>query len=207
MKRRSWLTLLMLALLAACGPKRSVVPPNPASQETLRPPSTLSYDFMWRQRVIAEWPTGKQEFEAVLQKQKGQLTMLGLSPIGLPGFVLTLHEDTTISIENRMGRDLPFEPVYVLADVQRVFFPWLPAEGAPRDGEREGSVGNQQVLERYREGRLIAREFRRADQPGQVIRVAYAPGADGADAAPSVRLENGFYRYALVIETFEQQRL
>jgi hypothetical protein len=207
MKRRCSLVLLLFFLLAACGPRRSTLQPSPASQETLRPPSAIGFDFMWRQRVIAEWPTGKQEFEAVLQKQKGELTMLGLSPMGLPGFVLTLHEDTSISIENRMGRELPFEPVYVLADVQRVFFPWLPAEGAPQDGEREGSVGNQQVREHFRAGQLIAREFRRADKPDQSVRVEYTPTAPGADAAPRVRLDNGFYRYALVIETFEQQRL
>jgi hypothetical protein len=207
MKRRSGLLLLLLALLSACGPKRSTVHPNPASQETLRPPSAIGFDFMWRQRVIAEWPTGKQEFEAVLQKQKGELTMLGLSPMGLPGFVLTLHEDTSISIENRMGRDLPFEPVYVLADVQRVFFPWLAADGAPHDGEREGSVGDQQVRELFRAGQLTTREFRRSDRPGQSVRVEYTPTAPGTDAAPSVRLDNGFYRYGLVIETFEQQRL
>ncbi|HEX6239391.1 MAG TPA: DUF3261 domain-containing protein, partial [Polyangiales bacterium] len=82
MPRRSLFLALLVPLLAACGPKRVTSTPSEAIRATLRPPSALPYDFMWRQRVIAEWPTGTQEFEAVLQKQDGALTLLGLSPMG-----------------------------------------------------------------------------------------------------------------------------
>jgi len=202
------LTLLLSALpLAACGPKPATSRPAPAVQETLRPATVLSYDFMWRQRVIAEWPTGTQEFEAVLQKRNAELTLLGLSPMGLPGFVLTLRADGSITVENRMDRELPFEPAYILADVQRVFFPWLEAVAPGFEGERQGQVGTQQVSERYAAGRLVARDFRRAETPDQPVHIEYGPTPAGGDAASRVTLDNTLHRYRLVIETFEQQRL
>lgn len=200
-----WILIVAL-LLAACGPKRVTSTPSEAIRATLRPPSALPYDFMWRQRVIAEWPTGTQEFEAVLQKQKGELTLLGLSPMGLPGFVLTLREDLSIGVENRMGTDLPFEPAYILADVERVFFPWLP-DPAPESGERSGEVGPQSVLERYTEGHLQAREFRHQQAADKPIRIEYGATAQGADAPDRVKLDNSWHRYKLVIETFAQERL
>jgi hypothetical protein len=198
---------LIALLLGACGPKPTTSPPSAAVQESLRPPSALGYDFMWRQRVIAEWPTGKQEFEAVLQKRNGELTLLGLSPMGLPGFVLTLHENGSITVENRMDRELPFEPAYILADVQRVFFPWLAAVEPAFEGERQGSVGAQQITERYAAGRLVSRDFRRAETPDQAVHIEYGATPAGGDAAAHVALDNGLHRYRLVIETFEQQRL
>lgn len=206
MTTRATLLLSAALLLAACGPKRTTSQPSALIAETLRPPSALAYDFMWRQRVIAEWPTGTQEFEAVLQKRDGTLTLLGLSPMGLPGFVLTLREDRSISVENRMGRDLPFEPAYILADVERVFFPWLEGD-PPRDGERSGRLGAQEVRERFAAGRLVAREFRHAAAADKPIRIEYGEQAPGADAPRTLKLDNTWHRYKLVIETFEQERL
>jgi hypothetical protein len=202
-----FLSLISLLLAAACGPKRVETEPSAAVRDTLRPPSAIAYDFMWRQRVIAQWPTGTQEFEAVLQKRDGALTLLGLSPMGLPGFVLTLREDRSISVENRMGRDLPFEPAYILADVQRVFFPWLDGATPAGDAVREGQVGAQHVRERFVGGRLLMREFRHAEARDRPIQIDYGSVPDGKDAAEKVTLDNRWHRYKLVIETFEQDRL
>jgi hypothetical protein len=126
--------------------------------------------------------------------------------MGLPGFVLTLREDLSISVENRMGSDLPFEPAYVLADVERVFFPWL--EGAiPESGDRAGEVGPQAVREHYEQRHLLTREFRHQQAANAPIRIEYGPTPPGADAPERVRLDNTWHRYKLTIETFAQERL
>lgn len=200
----------VLVLIAACGPAPQVVTQPAAAgerQTSLRPVSALPFDFMWRQRVDAHWPTGDQAFEAVLQKQQGELTLLGLSPMGLPGFVLTLRADGSLRIENRMGQPLPFEPAYIMADVQRVFYPWLGPVPPAFDGERSGVVGDQQVRELYEHGALRERTFTPIGAEGDQVYVRYGDRAKGADAPHKVRLENATRRYALDIETFSQERL
>src|ERR1700712_2240085 len=116
-----------MGLVACAGtqPKHTSQSQGPlVAPPVLLAPSALSYDFQWRQRVSARWPSGTQSFDAVLQKRAGELTLVGLSPLGLPGFVFRLNEARELAVENRSGQKLPFEPAYVVADVQRVFFPW-----------------------------------------------------------------------------------
>lgn len=198
--------LLALSLATACGGAHKA-PAEPPRPEILRPPGALPYDFMWRQRVTATWPTGTQSFEAVLQKRDGELSMLGLSALGQPGFVLTLHEDGVLDVKNRMGQPLPFEPSYVMADVERVYFPWLEPVAAGFSGERSGRAHGSSVREQYANGRLLMREFEltRADKTGKV-HIDYRFTAAG-DAPLHVTLVNGLYDYRLEIETFEQSRL
>ena len=121
--------------------------------------------------------------------------------------MLTLREDRSIGVENRMGRELPFEPAYILADVQRVFFPWLEGAAPEGDGERAGQVGAQSVRERFVAGHLTTREFRHAQAPDAPIHINYGAVPPGKDAAERVTLDNRWHRYKLVIETFEQDRL
>jgi hypothetical protein len=200
-----WAALLGLWLVVACGPKPAAR--TPMKPEPLRPPAALRYDFMWRQRVTATWPSGKQSFEAVLQKRDGELSMLGLSALGLPGFVLTLRADGSLDVQNRMGRELPFEPSYILADVERVFFPWLAQVAPGFSGEQTGQAYGFSVRERYANGRLLLREFERsADPAAGKVHIDYRFTPSG-DAPLHVTLANGFYRYGLEIETLEQSRL
>jgi len=183
---------------------RPAVPPA-----VLLPPSAMSFDFQWRQRVSAHWPTGKQSFDAVLQKRAGELILVGLSPMGQPGFVLRLREHGALEVENRTGQDLPFEPGYVLADVQRVFFPWLSTPAAGWSGEQHGQRGDSAVTERYEAGHLLERRFERQTPVGaERVNVHYVvPLGEAQDAAVRVRLENPLLGYSLSIETLEQSRL
>lgn len=185
---------------------RSAGPPPAASDAgPLRSPDLLPYDFQWRQRVTASWTRGRQSFDAVLQKRDGELLLMGLSPMGQPGFVLRLKRDGMVELNNRTGRELPFPPAFILADVQRVFFPWLPAAGEA-DGERQGVVEGLRVVERRRSGQLESRSFERIASPGRRVQIRYQ-GSAGEDAPRHVELDNGWFDYRLVIDTIDQSRL
>lgn len=172
----------------------------------IRPPDALPYSFQWRQRVTAKWPTGTQAFDAVLIKQKGELRMVGLSPMGVPGFVITLQRDGSVQFENRTRREPTFQPEFILADVQRVFFPWLPGD-AP-EGEREGQVEILRVSETHEAGRLMTREFVRDDAPDRgTVRITYSDWPSEGDAPKKVELVSEWFGYSLTIETLEQSRL
>lgn len=202
---------LMTCLLCACastpGPRTPARPAVPPAE--LLPPSAVPFDFQWRQRVTAHWPTGKQSFDAVLQKRDGELILVGLSPMGQPGFVLRLREHGALEVDNHTGRDLPFEPGYVIADVQRVFFPWLPMAAAAYSGERQGQHGDSTIFERYEAGRLVERRFERHTPAGlERVNIAYlSPAVEGKDAPLRVQLENSLLGYSLAIDTLEQSRL
>lgn len=208
---RTLLSILCSLTFCACataggsgpGAARPRIEPAP-----LLPPSAFPHDVQWRQRVTASWPTGKHSFDAVLQKRAGELILVGLSPLGLPGFVLHLRADRSIDVENHTGKDLPFEPSYVLADVERVFFPWLPQDPSPRDGERHGVVAGMQVSERIAGGRLAERRFERVTPQGtESVRIEYSGWREGQDAPQHAALSNAALRYGLTIETIEQARL
>jgi hypothetical protein len=202
--------LTLLLLCYACGGPQLPAAANgrPRSEPApLLPVSAFEHDVQWRQRVTAAWPTGSHGFDAVLQKREGELLLLGLSPLGLPGFSLRLHEDGAIDVENRTGRALPFEPRYVIADVERVFFPWLP-EPPPRAGERSGSVLGMTVHERYENGRLAARSFERQTRAGlERVEITYSGWQEGSDAPAHAILHNLALDYRLTIDTLEQARL
>lgn len=202
--------VLVLSLVAACGPRprRPTMPKDPAAYPgTLRSPAALEHDFFWRQQVTARWGNKrKRGFQAVLQRQGEELKMVALSPMGQPGFVITLAGEA-VSLENKTRRKLPFPPRFILLDIQRTFFPWLPGD-APADGERRGEVDGEEVVERYAGGRLVERTFRRLDaKPPGLIRVTYEGWPAEGDAPAMAVLDNGWFGYRLEIATVEQRRL
>ncbi|MBK8096258.1 MAG: DUF3261 domain-containing protein [Planctomycetes bacterium] len=195
----SWLPWL----LAACAaPRRQLVDGDYPGR--LQPPAALGVDLVWQQRITATWGEGEQRgFEAALQKQRDELTVIGMSPLGQVGFVL-IQRPAGVTFENRTDMQLPFPPRFVLLDVQRTFFPWLPADPTLRDGDRQAVVDDELVTERYRDGRLRERTFTRCSgQPAGVIQVTY----DWDAAQPQQRaprqavLNNGWFRYRLTIDT------
>jgi len=186
-----------------------------AAALALQPVDAWSAQRILRQRVRIEWPGGSDAFDAVLQRRPGELALVGLGPMNLVGFRLALvaveSEDgrvEKVEIENRSGRDLPFSAAHILADVQRVFYPWIAAGDETGsdcgDCERSGRWGPIAVWERGSPGRLFERRFAIADalDAGEV-RVRYADW-QGEPAFPKrVDLENGWFGYRLQIETLE----
>ena len=204
----------LLLLLTACGPTLPGPrqgPPSaqpPLSPGPIRGPGALEYEFQWRQQVTVTYPEGRASFEAVLQHNKGALTLVGLSAMGLPGFVITVDARGEVTLDNRSGRELPFEPEYIVADVQRVFFPWLPRPEPRQEGRRNGEVLGMSVTESFKAGALQRREFRRADAPGRgAVVVTYGDLQSGQDAPRDVRVDNRWFGYQLQIQTLSQSRL
>ena len=157
--------LVALALLPAC--HRAHDPTASPGAEgapvgypgTLRSPDELGPDVQWQQRVTAHWEGDAQSFEAVLSKADDELLLVGLSPMKTPGFVVRLH-DGEVELDNRSPQEVPFDPRYIMLDVQRVYFPWIPGE-PPADGERSHHTGGELVTERWAGGHLQERRFRR----------------------------------------------
>jgi hypothetical protein len=205
------LALLALALfsLAACGARqRGEVFLDQLPPPTLLAPGALAPDVVLRQHVSATWATGETEFDAVVQKHEGTLKLVALSPTGQPGFVLTLHEDGEVSVENRTGRELPFRPERILADVQKVFYPWVEDEEDTdpiRDGARRARAGEHEVEERLLEGRLVERRFFSPGAPNtpEVV-VSYFGWADRRVAPSQAKIVHVTLGYELTIETFEE---
>jgi len=208
MKIPWYFTCLGIALwLSACqaaAPPAASAPLNYPGD--LREPGSFGPNFQWRQRITANWATGTRSFEAVLAKDGNELQLVGLSPMGMPGFVLRLS-GRNLQVENNTQQAIPFDPRNVLLDVQRTFFPWFKARG-PQAGTRRVQAAEEEVQETWAHGQLVERRFRRLDgKPAGEIVVEYGPWPANADAPSRAKLQNNWFGYSLTIETLEQQRL
>ena len=198
--RFGWGALALL--LFACAGGGPAVGSRPSSRPntpvTLLPPSAMTDDFSWRQRVTVQYgDNAARSFDAVLQKKGAVLSLVGLTPINTVTF-LVRQEGTNVTFDNRTGQSLPFDGRHILQDVQRVFFPWLTEDVV--DGTRTGVVLGETVTERLRSGRVVERVFDRDGLPS--VRVALNPAdRPGSGPAPTAVLTNDRYGYRLVIAT------
>lgn len=201
-----WLLVVSLAWIVGCGAASEPAGP-PHYPGTLRPASELGDDVMMRQTLEADWGDGQQAFEAVLQKQGGELVLLGLGPHGGRAFLLE-HRGGEARLETFVDLDLPFPPRYVLLDVQRTFFPYLSAEPLD-DGVHEEAMDGERVRETWRDGKLLERTFERLDgEPQGVIRVDYGPGMVFGQSPPAeIAFHNGWFGYVLRVRTVDYRPL
>ncbi len=207
--------MLSGTICASCAPEHSAPPelsPKRAAEAdptrgypgSLLPVTRIDNDFQWRQQVTATWRGEQHRFDAVLAKEGDVLTLIGLGPMNSRGFVIRLHHDQ-FELTNHTGQELNFEPRWIMLDIQRVFFPWFDSE-SPSDGERERKLDDELVTERWQDGTLQQRTFRRLDDhPPGVISVRYSGWASGAQAPAKATLNNGWFGYSLTVETLEQQ--
>ncbi|MCB9877039.1 MAG: DUF3261 domain-containing protein [Planctomycetes bacterium] len=180
----------------------------------LQPPATLPIEVQWQQRVTAAWREGpdgelhERSFDAALLRRGDQLVVLGLSPMGSVGFSITLGADGAIGVDDKMPEQMVIPPRFILLDVQRAFYPWLPA------GTLEGDVGDEHVTERRDGDRLLERTFvRRSGEPAGAITVTCSWSADRSvdgevhHAPGRVVLDNGWFGYRLTIDTIAETLL
>jgi len=145
-----------------------------APAATLLPAGVLPGRHFIRQWVEIRWPGGEERFEAVLQKEGDSLLLVGLGPMGRIGFRISL-EDEELGLQNDTGQTMPFSPAYILADVQRIFYPWLEPwleeEQRCRSCRRRGARRGLEIEEHRVEGRLVERRFSVSDRPslGEVV--------------------------------------
>lgn len=199
--------VLAAGLLAACAAPQRRTFTDADYPGTLLAPAALGVELVWQQRVTAHWGDGEQRgFDAAIQRQGDTLTVIGLSPLGQPGFVVTL-QDGQVALTNQTDMEVPFPPRFVLLDVQRTFWPWL---AGPTGGEREAVVAGERVRERHVGGRLVERTFTRLDgQPAGTITVTYdwTDTGPGRIAPKRATLANGWFGYRLVIDTHAETSL
>lgn len=203
------ISLLLLLGAAGC----SSAPDTPAQHAQmaqavgeLRPPSELGPDFQWRQQVTAKWPNGTRGFDAVLSKEGNKLVLVGLGPMDTPGFVLTVESSGELTVENHTQQPIPFDPKFVLLDVQRAFYPWFPSP--LKNGQRTVTSGDDVVTETWSNGNLDSRIFTRVTgKPAGTLVVSYSGWSPGNRAPRRAVLQNGWFGYTLTIETVDQTSL
>jgi hypothetical protein len=172
-------------------------PATLANEPRLLPIEAWPIDVSLRQRVRIRWGAGAEEearFDAVLEKRAGVLLLVGLDPLARPGFVLRA-EAGTIEVSNRSGRPLPFDPAHVIADVQRVFYPW----------NVDGMSPDVRLTETYSGRRVERRTFSRPQHPDSgTIQVSYQEGWLSPSRVPRrAVVRNEWYGYTLEVETLE----
>jgi hypothetical protein len=189
---------LLAALLTSCASppeRRSLAEADYPG--VLRAPESLPFDVVWQQRVTASWGDGQQRgFDAAVQKRGLGLTVLGLSPMGSIGFAIVMRGDA-IEVENHTSEELPFPPRFILLDVQRALYPWLP-DGLAVDGatgERGAHVDGERIVERWQNGQLVERRFRRDGEFEQDIVVHYEWKNPGWRGPSRVVLDNAWFGY------------
>ena len=222
-----WLTLTLF--LWGCGAKTPDDSAHPMhspdrSAERLLPAAAMKDDVLLRQRVTIRWDDGEQRFDSVFQKRGATMTLMGLGPMNRVGFILSLA-DRQVAFENRSGRDMPFAPEHILADVQRVFYPWLAEDSKCLACQRTGIRMGQEIEEKIGARFLEERRFRLVDHPGggEVI-IRYAdweavPESRSPKEFPTharsdvirvpkrVVVTNEWFGYELVVETMSVERI
>jgi hypothetical protein len=196
-------------LAAACGGHLHSQPLQP-TRETgpLVPAAQIHADFVWRQRIDVRFKERRESFSAVIEKRGDHLILLGLTPFGSRAFALE-QRGSRATFTPYIDIQLPFSPLYILADVHRAFFRGLP--GAPlSDGWHEGVADGERIRERWAEGRLLEREYRSLDPSGQAgnqVSIQYRGGMLGFQPSPTIELTSRRFGYALTITTLLAQQL
>ncbi|CAN5208896.1 hypothetical protein BH11MYX1_BH11MYX1_53530 [soil metagenome] len=207
--RAAWL------VLAACGhPARGPVDVSttaPAAYPgVLRDPAQLPHDFFVRQTltVHAKSPEGtpvSAELDTVVQKQGGELLILGFGPMNVKAFKIS-QQAGIIHFEQYAGPPLAFSPRDIVLDVHRVFFDRLPAPAAGFEGVHHGELDGELVDETWTAGNLRAVVFTRTGKRG-AVRIVLGPGCGPVYCEPeTAELTNEWFDYSLKIvnEPFER---
>jgi hypothetical protein len=127
--------------------------------------------------------------------------------MGSPAFMVALSE-SGITVENRTGRRMPFAAEHIIADIQKVYYPWLPPVADSFTGTQRGAYEILAISETYADGRPLTRAFRRSDAPDRgELTVTYKGWRSGLVAPARAELSNAWFGYQLTIVTVEQQRL
>lgn len=204
------LLLPLLTALAACPATTPTTAPETASKAgypgELLDPASVAQNFSIRQHIEGAYGERKVSFEAVVQKKGETLLVLTLTPYGSRAF-LVQQTGQHVEIESFIPRELPFNPRFILLDVQRVFMMGLP-DGPHGDGWHEAQLGEELVRERWQDGQLYERRYQRLDHtPSGAVVVNYAGGYTPGERPPTITLRNEWLGYELSLKTSDFQVL
>ena len=198
---RRWLWLTMLGTLACGAPARSrrtEARPHPPS--SLLPVEAYAGEFEWRQRITASWGEKSSSFDAVLQKTKGELKLIGLGPMQSVVFEVR-YTGRRVTLDNRSGRAFPFPPKFIVADIQRAFYPWLGPLPSCAICERSAQVLGWRVAERIASGQVRERRFHApASRSDEDVVILYRYRSAASRVPSRAALKNPRYGYHLIIE-------
>jgi hypothetical protein len=199
--RASGVCLAVIAALGCAHHQTAPGPqgPTPPTAAELPPPDSIPGTFALRQKLTATSAKGGGSFEAVLQKQPGTLTLVGLTPYGSRAFLLQQTKGD-VQFTKYVPRDMPFPPTFMLLDIHRVLGQWLGPP--PASGERSGQVGDETIHERWQDGKLLERTFvsARTTPPGKIT-ISYGGYGAASALAAHITLENARLDYRIVIDT------
>jgi hypothetical protein len=212
---RAPLTLLLACLLlAAChrGSSRQIPEGEWISAGPLLTVDAMGADFFEEQDVHLQWPGDDLRVRAVLQKRDAVLELITLDPRAQPILRIT-HTGDEVSLEAYTDRSLPFEPQYIIADVQKAFATW-PLTPSADEAETPGGgalyQGRYRSLryeEERRNGRVTRRRFWRDDLPEQSVVVVRYDYGDAGETLQEVRVDNGWFGYVLAVRILRRQLL
>lgn len=193
---------------AGCGARRGADTPmmgqelGPGPLVTVTP---ASVDFFAEHRVEIHWGDKKRAFRAVLQQRGDLLELILLGPMEQP-VVRIFQQGTEVGEERFIQGPLPFEPEYILADVQKAFLRWS-EDDTTQDGALEGARDGLRWREEREGGRVQRRIFERDDLPETLPLIVHYT-YEGEDRMPSaVHLENTWFDYTLDIQTLRWSSL
>ncbi len=198
---------LVFALVVGCHPPRGAMPMGDHDYPgELVPTSEMVGEFVLQQRIHAHFGGREGGFEAVLQRQGGALTLVGMTPFHTRAFVM-VQRGVQTEFTSQLPEAMPFPPRAMLLDAHRVLFMAL-GPAPMSDGEHRGQRAGEEIREVWSGGRLRERHFRRLDgHPAGSIDVEYEGGMEGRVVPRTVRLRNGWYGYELTITTLSQTDL
>lgn len=203
------------------GGRTETVPTNdPSYPFALVPPLQLTPEVEAFQTITAVAHVGgdvrRYVFDAVLQKRRDSLLVLGLGPMNTRAFSIE-QKEPLIVFERYMRASLPLSPRGVIVDVQRVFFVGVPHDPAKRcEGVLRGEVGGETITEHWVDNALVEKTFFRASKASEgPIVVSYRYPARGASdgrcrsgaEASEIELRNPWFAYELKIENHTFERL
>jgi hypothetical protein len=196
---------LVLCMGCASAPPR---PSGPALQAedypgALRSSELLPNGLSFRQRVTARFRGQDGSFMAVVETDAGHLRMLALTPFGMRAFLIE-QTGQQLAFTSYVEQKMPFPPRFVLLDLHRAFFL---GSGEPplREGERVFTRDGEEIRERFHEGALVARSYRRLDgKPAGSIDIEYQGGMHGFTPPDVLVLHNGWFGYTLTITTLSE---
>jgi hypothetical protein len=146
--------------------------------------ASLPDDFLLRERVRIASGDEIWSLQLIAQKRGDELLLIGLDPLGVKLFTLR-QRGTTTSVEALPPPVLEVPPENLLRDLHRVRF--LTLASTTDDGTRRGVLGDLEITEIRKAGRLVTRNIRRVNSGKRAdSEILFSPASEANPARATV---------------------